>query len=906
MRFALPHARRPRPSAIALLALVWWALVPAAGAQEGHPVLSLDDVPDELVGVTPEPEAEPAPAPAAPDAKPEAAAETSPAAAAPAQPGPGLAEATGAALDTVLDAARRDSASWAQRLHASTDLILADARNAASDFRKNPVHTADRWLASAGLPDSETLMLPAAGVLVLLLVALAALRGKGDLKVSIEYPAELRGTFAVRIARRPASRKKSARVASPMAAQRAKRKASASSRTERHLVSRETDFSRIPRGRWFVVVDGFMQPPDDESVIATHFEEREVQVRRGQTVRVDIDLRPKQAPVDVRVLWDRKPATEALVAWRNMPHSLRYARGGPVRMGAPKGDLVLLVGAGDRCAEIPVQIHNFQPAAVEIDLADRERLVFTGCPPAVEPFLHSDMPAAARALEREGQQQVASLVLARMHEEAGRDESAAKHYAEAERPMEAADLYKKLGDYATSGALYESAGELIDAAEMYREAGDTVRAGNAFETARDWESAAHCYEQAGDVSKWCEAVEKSGKPFEAAQIALEHGDEGRAIRSLQVLQPSDEDYVPAAHLLVDVLEREGHLDLAVSKIEELLAHRGADEVPLETCERLATLLQESEQYARAIEVLELMRRRDPTRSGLAGKLEELRKLERSAKARADTEPGGDVGGIRYEILEEIGRGGMGIVFKARDRRLDRVVALKKLPENLRNHPKAVELFLREARASAQLNHPNIVTIHDAGEQGEGFYITMELLEGLPLNAVLHRNGPLSAPDVAKIGVQVCAGLAYAHENKIVHRDIKTANLFFTRGKTLKIMDFGLAKMIEEVRRGSTVIGGTPYYMAPEQSLGGTVDGRADLYALGVTFYELLSGTVPFKEGDVAYHHRHTPAPDVRSAKPDVPEALAQLVAQLLAKAPDDRPGSAAEVGTRLQQLLKGA
>jgi serine/threonine-protein kinase len=149
-------------------------------------------------------------------------------------------------------------------------------------------------------------------------------------------------------------------------------------------------------------------------------------------------------------------------------------------------------------------------------------------------------------------------------------------------------------------------------------------------------------------------------------------------------------------------------------------------------------------------------------------------------------------------------------------------------------------------------------------------------------------------------MQVCSGLAYAHEKRIVHRDIKTANLFFTRSKTIKIMDFGLAKMVEEVRRAQTVIGGTPYYMAPEQSLGGDVDHRADLYALGVTFYELLTGKVPFADGDVAYHHRHTPAPDVRDTAAGVPDGMAELILELMAKDPAARPPDAAIVRERLQ------
>jgi serine/threonine-protein kinase len=264
------------------------------------------------------------------------------------------------------------------------------------------------------------------------------------------------------------------------------------------------------------------------------------------------------------------------------------------------------------------------------------------------------------------------------------------------------------------------------------------------------------------------------------------------------------------------------------------------------------------------------------------------------------------GGVRYDILEELGRGGMGVVFKARDRRLGRVVALKRLTENLREHPKAVEMFLREARAAAALNHPNIVTLYDAGQEGDTFYLTMECLEGSPLQSILKRRGKLTPRDAAKLGVQITAGLHYAEEQHIVHRDIKTANLFFTRKKVVKIMDFGLAKMVEEVRRGSTVIGGTPYYMAPEQSLGDAVDHRADLYALGVTFFELITGGVPFASGDVAYHHRHTPPPDPREKVPETPAAFAELILKLMAKKPEDRIASALEVGERLQEMLRSS
>jgi tRNA A-37 threonylcarbamoyl transferase component Bud32 len=262
----------------------------------------------------------------------------------------------------------------------------------------------------------------------------------------------------------------------------------------------------------------------------------------------------------------------------------------------------------------------------------------------------------------------------------------------------------------------------------------------------------------------------------------------------------------------------------------------------------------------------------------------------------------DSGQSRYDILEQIGRGGMGVVFKARDRRLGRLVALKQLPENLREHPTAIQLFLREARSAAALNHPNIVTLYDADEENGKFFLTMELLEGQPLNQILRREERLSAHRCCQLGVQIAAGLGYAHEKRIVHRDVKTANLFWTKDKLLKVMDFGLSKMVEEVRKATTVIGGTPYYVAPEQIEGSNVDQRADLYAFGITLFELLTGGVPFREGDVLFHHRNTPAPDPRERVASLPDALAGLILALLEKDPARRPQNAAEVGARLAEI----
>jgi serine/threonine-protein kinase len=246
---------------------------------------------------------------------------------------------------------------------------------------------------------------------------------------------------------------------------------------------------------------------------------------------------------------------------------------------------------------------------------------------------------------------------------------------------------------------------------------------------------------------------------------------------------------------------------------------------------------------------------------------------------------------------------MGVVYKARDRHLGRIVALKFLPESMRNHPAAAACFEREARCTAVLNHPNIVTVYDAGKDGN-YFISMEYLEGVGLDAVLTKQGRMETRELASLGVQIAAGLDYAQENRVVHRDIKPSNLFLTRNRVLKIMDFGLAKTMEEVRRTSTIIGGTPSFMAPEQAVGEAVDHRTDLYSLGATFFQLVTGSLPFEKGDAAYCHVHVPPPDPRELVATIPAAMAELILQLMEKKPEDRCQSAREMGERLREILE--
>ncbi len=772
------------------------------------------------------------------------------------------------------------------------------------------VERVGQWLSNA-----STTQLAILGLAALALVALPPrfLRQRGDLAVALRYPEELRGTFRLRVARK---RRNLRDRADGAGSQRAEiLKGGTSSRTEHHLVSRETHFPRMLSRRYFVLVEGILEDPDGGEVLSDVRDMKVVRVRHRRTVRCEFDLRPRSCPVDISIHWDGAPPRDALIAAEGLRGSPVEVGSGRVRIHLPKGAHTLVIGSGDRVLEHDVEVQSFQPTPVPIEIAGSERVVFRSCPPAVEPFLRGDLERAARALEREGQADAAHRVLARAALAEGRTDVAANHFHQAGRPRRAAELWERLGEPERAAQLWLEAGDPLQAAHMYRSAGNLVKAGEAYEAARDFDAAIECYKQAGEISRQVDALDRRGDTFAAATIALDNGWSARGIRLLRLVTPQSPHFAEACVLLADAFEREGHWDLAAQKLEEHINAVGSDGSSPDLQWRLAELLENAGHVERALSLLEELRRSEPTYPDVASRIEQLRKKRsnmqmsslvvdssRSSGSGDFAPPTMFLSDYRYEIIEEIGRGAMGVVFKARDRRLSRVVALKRLPDSLRNYPRAVQLFLREAQATARLNHPNIVTVFDSDQEDGSFFITMELLEGQALHQRLRELGRFALDEAVRIASQVAAGLEYAHGHGVVHRDVKTANLFLTREGVVKVMDFGLAKMLEEVRRAETGIGGTPFYMAPEQVSGADADARADLYALGATLFELLTGQVPFPDGDVTYHHRHTPAPDPRDRRPEIPGVLADLMGQLLAKTPDERPPSAQAVHERLEAI----
>ncbi len=297
---------------------------------------------------------------------------------------------------------------------------------------------------------------------------------------------------------------------------------------------------------------------------------------------------------------------------------------------------------------------------------------------------------------------------------------------------------------------------------------------------------------------------------------------------------------------------------------------------------------------------------------------------------------------RYEVIRPLGRGAMGVVYLAHDPQLERAVALKTVwwpdhrgvDEGARGELRA--RFLREARAAAQFVHPNIVTVFDVGEEAEVTFIAMEYVAGRTLAALLAEEGPPGSPRLvhpagdtprrppqgacgslealvraqwaARLAAQVADALAYAHAKGVVHRDIKPANLLVAADGTVKVADFGIARVANSTLTLEATVLGTPAYMAPEQIAGQPVDARADLFALGVVLFEMVAGRRPFEGSDLtalAYQVVHAPHPPLASLRPGLPRAFEQVCARALAKEPAARYATAAEMAADLWALADG-
>lgn len=514
---------------------------------------------------------------------------------------------------------------------------------------------------------------------------------------------------------------------------------------------------------------------------------------------------------------------------------------------------------------------------------------------------------AADVYARAGDRVRAALMRGESLYKENRKNEAAVQFLLGGDPLRAAEVYEEAGNHLDAARCYEHSGSHRQAGVAYRNAGQTARAAEMYGRSQDYEVAGSLYEQAGELARAAEMYAEAGLFYRAGIAARKAGQEEQAITYLQRVKPGASEYRAAAIALAQHFIDRGLSGVALERLRKVAAGEPLGAENLDIYYMIAEACEKAADYAGARDVLQKIVAESHTYRDAVGRLEKVEKLaesarERQALAMPAVVRSGIAEGERYEFQQKLGAGGMGVVHKAYDKLLNRVVAYKMLMDQYMEIEEVKERFLREARSAASLNHPNIVTIYDMGVDRGRLFISMEYVDGPTFFRILDREGQLSREATLHFMVGVLRALAHAHARGVVHRDIKPGNVMLDRDRVVKITDFGLARVIKRgLNEGSQKASGTPLYMSPEQILGKPFDFRTDLYAFGGTVFHLLAGEPPFVEGEILYHQVYT-QPRRLGELCDVPKPLEDVVMKCLQKDPAARFQSAEEILAALDNV----
>ena len=504
--------------------------------------------------------------------------------------------------------------------------------------------------------------------------------------------------------------------------------------------------------------------------------------------------------------------------------------------------------------------------------------------------------AAAKCSDRD-------RLLARIYLRSGRAIEAGHLFAQSGLPREAAEAYEEGRDWGSAAYRWEAAREPRRAAEAYEKAGRLRDAARCFAAAGLPERAAELAERAARSSDRTLKPIPAGKPGKALEGALRHlaaGEKARAAAALMQIGAGEPDFGRATVLLAPLLLEERFYDEALGRLRQVPAadpQLAGERHYWEgrTLEALGDAAAAQGCYEAA---LALLPDHGDARQRLAWLRDGSQPVPIAPPQDDDVLVRGSVLAGRYEVLSLIGRGGMGRVYKAHDRELDEVVAIKTVLRPAEGGKGDEARLFREVQICRRISHPNVVRFYDLGRFPGGVFVTMEHLEGRNLDRVISEDGPLPFERIRAILSEAAAGLREAHSLGIVHRDLKPANVMVTAAR-VKILDFGIACMRNDARLTQAgFVMGSPMYMSPDQLQGKELDGRSDLYSFGILAYTLVAGREPFEDADptvLALKQLREPHPDVRTLRPETPAAWVDFLDGLLAKDPEDRFQSAQEV-----------
>jgi tetratricopeptide (TPR) repeat protein len=554
---------------------------------------------------------------------------------------------------------------------------------------------------------------------------------------------------------------------------------------------------------------------------------------------------------------------------------------------------------------------------------------------------------AEKAYDNVADRQRVAEFFARIAIQNGDWKTAGQRFLDAGKLTQAIDAFKRAKDYLSAAKVYEESKRYLMAAEMYAAAKEIKLAGDAYAKGHDWRNAAECYEVVGELPLAIKSYASAGDYFRAGKLAVLNNEYDVAVDYLQRVPPSSPDWKLATGFLGVAFYRQGRLEMAREMFQRvtdsivpagetlpilyvygcLLADEGNPEAVAVFRRILAVNANYEDVRDRINQVEEQLKQSSsrpafsqfsqppqptpyPSMPGvyptvnIGASTQTHYGFQRPITQVPETRFGEEG---RYQIISELGRGGMAIVYRAFDTHLEREVALKTFPLSRHSGPGREDVFLREARLIARLSHPNIVTIYDCGHMNYLYYIAMEYVPGENLKQRVKTKGPLSLEDLKRVIVQLADALIYAHSQQVLHRDVKPANVIQRESGDIKVVDFGVAKILSDAATYAAIdedsqrtLVGTPQYMAPEQILGLPVDARADIYALGLTIFYLVTGRTPFDVKkvtdpvEISQMQVHSSFPKPSTLRATLPQKLDEIFIRCTQKSPNDRYASVKE------------